>query len=225
MSTRACFLLLGGWCLAFSAGCADLAYRVPRSMLRELSVENKLALFEAENEVAIAWDEREQAMRKIQVIKFALTDAEKQWDDAKESEARAKKKNSAKAAQVAAVAIKTFLAKIEFLEAMLNVARERYYVKESVLTVALARFELAKATLVKKNSIAGAEDIELENFEGQVDHWVQRARSRQEDLAGAEKGANERKKVYMAQRDLLDKTSGGGLGSPWVEDATPWLDQ
>jgi len=212
------------WGAVLSGGCADLSKTVPRSLLAGLSVENKLALFEAENELAIAWDEHEQAVHKILEVKAAMSEAQEQVSISREDKARAEQKKNAKGAQVSASAIKSYSAKVDYLDAVLDAARVRLRVKEAVVVVAEAQFELVKARLIKKNSVDGAQNIKLPDFEQQVERCVKRVRQRQQELAAVEKHVAEVKKPYLAQRDQLDKMSGGGLGSPWAEDPTPWLE-
>ncbi|MEL6548518.1 MAG: hypothetical protein AAFQ82_28095, partial [Myxococcota bacterium] len=74
--------------LATSA-CGGLGYQVDRDLLTEVSVENKLTLFDAENDVSIALDEREQIRREIQQVKQEIKDTDKQIQEAIEDAERA----------------------------------------------------------------------------------------------------------------------------------------
>jgi len=91
MTRYSTWILVGA---ALSVGCGNLSKTVPRSLLAGLSVENKLTLFEAENELAIAWDEHEQAMHKILEVKAATTEAQDQVSLSREDKARAEQKKN-----------------------------------------------------------------------------------------------------------------------------------
>lgn len=88
--------------------------------------------------------------------------------------------------------------------------------------VALAKFELAKAKLVKKNNVRGAQDIDLVDFEEQVDKYIERAMESRADLAEREKEVDAFKQQWFKSRDDLMAKSGGGVGSPWAEDSALW---
>ncbi|MBI3180520.1 MAG: hypothetical protein HYZ27_12725, partial [Deltaproteobacteria bacterium] len=77
-------------------GCGGLGATVDRTLLREITIENKLLLFDAENDVSIALDEREQIMRNIQEVKDSIRDAEAQVAEAESDEDRAGQKKDAK---------------------------------------------------------------------------------------------------------------------------------
>ncbi|MEE8408159.1 MAG: hypothetical protein V3T05_01010 [Myxococcota bacterium] len=210
------------WVMSALCACSSLSETVDRDQLAEITVENKLLLFDAENDVSIAIDEREQIQRQIYETKQDLRDAEIQIEEAEIDEDRASVKGDAQRAQLSAMAREVFLLKVDYLEEYLDFLREKLDGQESLIMVAYAKFELAKAKLVKKNNVRGALDIELIDFEEQVDEYVERARENRMDLAERATEIEAFKKQWLDRRDQLMAASGGGLGSPWAEDSALW---
>jgi hypothetical protein len=203
-------------------GCGGLSYTVDRDLLTEVSVENKLILFDAENDLSIQVDERENIRRQISELRQDIKDAESKIREAEQDIERAGQKNDAAAAQVGELARQTYFAKIDFLEEQLDLLRERMDMQERVVYVAWAKFELAKAKLVKKNNVRGASDIDLADFEAQVDKYVEKAKDDQERLKSVEEKVAAAEQAWIAQREQLRAASGGGQGSEWAEDGATW---
>ena len=72
-------------------------------------------------------------------------------------------------------------------EGRVRALKEKLSAQDDLVRVAYAKYELAKARLVKKNNVRGADEIDLADFEMQVDDYVERARDAQADVAAAEK--------------------------------------
>lgn len=204
------------------SGCGGLGYQVERDLLTEVSVENKLTLFDAENNVAISLDERDQIRREIQMVRQQIEDTDKQIREAIEDGERAEDKGDAERANIAVMAEEVFDLKKDFLYEQIGLLRSRLEVQEAYIYVAFAQYELAKAKLVKKNNVRGAQDIELEDFEAQVDEYVEQAKEINQDFAEYEQEVEQVKQAWLARREELQQASGGGLGSPWAEDSALW---
>lgn len=215
---RLCVVLL----TVVATGCGGLGYQVDRDLLNEVSVENKLTLFDAENDVSIALDEREQIRREIQLVKQQIEDTESQIKEAVEDAKRAADKGDAEREKVAVMAEEVFYLKKGFLQEQIGLLRERMKVQESYIYVAFAKYELAKAKLVKKNNVRGAQDIDIEDYEAQVDEYVERAKEMNQDFAAYEQEVEQVKQAWLTRREELQQASGGGLGSPWAEDSALW---
>ncbi len=203
-------------------GCAGLRYTVDRDLLAEITIENKLLLFDAENDVSIALDEREQISREIYQTKVDISDAELQIAEAENDEDRAAEKGEADRAKLAAAAQQVFALKVDYLYRRLSYLREKLDAQDHLIMVAKAKYELAKATLVKKNNVRGASDIELEDYEEQVGDHVERAKESRVDLAEVEKEVDAYQQRWLQTREQLMAQSGGGVGSPWAEDSAMW---
>ncbi|MEO1174776.1 MAG: hypothetical protein AAFX94_22395, partial [Myxococcota bacterium] len=195
---------------------------VPRDLLKEVSVENKLTLFEEENNVSIALDEREQVRREIQLVKDDIVDTDKQIDEAISDGERASDKGDGERERIAVMAEEVFALKKDFLYERIDLLRERLKVQEAFIYVAFSRYELAKAKLVKKNNVRGAQDVDIEDFEEQLADYVELAKEIQQDFSEREAEVEQIRKGWLAQREQLQKASGGGIGSAWAEDSALW---
>ncbi|MEM6730896.1 MAG: hypothetical protein AAF658_05035, partial [Myxococcota bacterium] len=142
--------------------------------------------------------------------------------DAVEDGKRASEKGDPEREQVAVMAEEVFELKKDYLFERVSLLREKLKVQESYIYVAFARYELAKAKLVKKNNIRGAQDIEVEEFEAQVDEYVEAAKEVAQDFTAYEQEVEQVRQVGVTRREELQKASGGGLGSPWAEDSALW---
>lgn len=202
--------------------CGGLSHQVDRDLLHAVSVENKLSLFDAENHVSITLDEREQIRREIQNLRRDVSDAEKRIADAVEDEERAAQKGDAQRRQVAVLAQKVFAKEVEYLEERIALMRTKLNVQDALIYVAFAQYELAKAKLVKKNNINGAQDIAVVDFEEQVAEAVERAKGQQADFSAEETEVEKLRESWMAQRQELSRASGGGLGTAWAEESSLW---
>ena len=85
------------------------------------------------------------------------------------------------------------------------------------LIVAKAQFELAKARLVKKNNVPGASDIELADFEAQVEEYKEDVNDTDEDIAVAEAEMATKEEAWVAKSEQLAAATGGALGSRWLD--------
>jgi chromosome segregation ATPase len=203
-------------------GCGGLSHQVDRDLLKDITIENKLLLFDAENDVSIALDDREQIARRVRELRGDIRDAEAQIREAESDRDRALTKNDAKRADLAAKAKVIFEQKIDYLEASIDLLHDKLSVQEKVVVVAEAKFELAKAKLVKRNNVFGASRIEIADFEAQVDEAVAAAREAQQSLSEGEKAVASMREGWEKAREQLAKESGGGVGSPWAEDSAAW---
>jgi septal ring factor EnvC (AmiA/AmiB activator) len=208
--------------IAVCSACGTLSQTVDRDLLREVSIENKLVLFDSENEVSIAMDERDKIQRTIRDAKLDIRDAQRQIREAYSDQERAEEKGDEKAFGIAYLAEEVFELKIDYLEFLVDYHRERLSAQEDVIVAARARHELHKAKLVVRSNVRGASDIDLEDFEGQVADKVESAKASQSDLTEVEQELNAVKAVWLERRKALMAASGGGLGSAWAEDSALW---
>ncbi len=209
--------------LALSAtACGGLSYTVDRDLLKDVSIENKLVLFDAENDVSIALDERESLKKQVSEARQDIADAKAKIKEAKADAERAAEKGDANAQQVGDLAEETYDKKIDYLNERISFLKRRLDAQERLIYVAWARYELAKAKLVKKNNVRGANDVEIPDFEEQVDKFVELAKEDQEAIKQEEAQLAAVQQEWLAQREKLQQASGGGLGSSWVEDGSIW---
>ena len=200
-------------------GCAK---RVDRDLLRDLTVESKLVLFEAENEVSIALDEEEQLTRQIRDMRAQVKEIDVLKNEADGDADRAKARKDDKAVDVAKKAYDILDLKRRFVEQRVRVLKVKLAAQDRLVTVAYTKYELAKAKLVKKNNVRGADKIDLADFEKQVDRAVEKARDAETAVEEAEKEAQARKQEWVAARNQLESSAGGGASSPWADEASAW---
>lgn len=195
---------------------------VNRDYLRQLTIEQKLLLFDAENDVNIALDERENLRGQIRELKDAIAFADQQQAEADSDAERWSEKGRTEQAALARQAVEVFELKLEYLDAELDFLRTKLDVQDALIKLAWAKFELAKAKLVKSNNTQGAADIDLEDFEEQVTSVAERASDEKEDLKALRQETDAVRTQWESQRDRLAKASGGGVGSPWTEQSAGW---
>ncbi len=203
-------------------GCGGLSYQVDRDLLREVSVEHKLLLFEAENEVGIAFDEQEQIQRQIKDTRAEIAKAKALSVEAERDADRASDKNDGRAEQLALASREVLALKRDFLEARVTMLRKKLSAQDDLLQVALAKYELAKAKLVKKNNVEGAASLDLADFEEQVSKYVDAARASQATVSEYDKEAVVLRNAWQAARAKLEQSGGAGAASPWADDAAVW---
>ena len=213
-------LSLSGLLLCTTA--CGLAHTIDRDMLAGVTVENKLLLFDAENDLAIADDQREMVRRQIREAYRDVRLSEEQIEEAESDYERANAKNDQESMRIALMAEDVFEMKIDYLNAYIGYLRDRYTAQNGLVRVAASKYELAKAKLVKQNKVKGSADIDIEDFEEQVSDQVQAAQNEKLDLEETLKEVNQIREAWLAEREKLREASGGGLGSPWAEDSTLW---
>jgi hypothetical protein len=199
-------------------GCASAPkLRVDKNVLDKITIENKLLLFDAENELNIAIDSRDQVVDEIEQIKDDIKRMQKKKDVAlRDADAFSDKGDRERASIASARATETG-AHIDYLRARLQWVRERLVKERAKLVVAKAQFELAKARLVKKNNVPGASDIDLTDFEGQVAHYSKDVDDASGDIKEAEAEMKTAEQNWTTAVKQLQTATGGALGSRWLE--------
>ncbi|MBC7794541.1 MAG: hypothetical protein H7Z43_12625 [Clostridia bacterium] len=205
-----------------SAGCGGLSYTVNRSLLKDISIENKLILFDAENDASIAIDERENIRKQMSETRQDIADSKAKIKEAKSDAERATLKGDKNAETIGDLAEKVYDKKIDFLRERISFLRARLDAQDRLVYVAWARYELAKAKLVKKNNVRGANAIDLADYEEQVDKYVETAKEDVESVKKDEADLAVAQQEWLVEREKLLAASGGGLGSSWVEDSSGW---
>lgn len=201
-----------------SPGCASApSLRVDSDVLERITIENKLLLFDAENELNIAIDSRDQVVDEIEQTKQDLARTERKRDIAERDADVFADKGDAERAKVARAKAAEADARIEYLSARLDWVRERLVKERAKLVVAKAAFELAKARLVKKNNVPGASDLDLADFEEQVKEYTAEAGDSDPDIQEAEAEMKRREQTWATAVQALQATTGGALGSRWLD--------
>ena len=202
----------------FAPACATPpTLRVRSDVLDKITIENKLLLFDAENELNIAIDARDQVVDEIARLKEDAKRARKKRQVAERDQDVFADKGDTERARLAVLRGQAAEAQIEYVDARLDWARQRLDKERRQLVVAKAKFELAKAKLVKKNNVPGASSIDLEDFEDQVKSYAEDVGDSEADILEAEASMKRAEDVWVAANGALRDASGGALGSRWLE--------
>ncbi len=186
-------------------------------MLEKITIENKLLLFDAENELNIAIDARDQVVDEIEQLKEEKRRTKKKRVVADRDVDVFSQKGDSERAKLANLKGESFESRLLYIDARLSWARARLDQERARLVVARAKFELAKARLVKKNNVPGASDIDLEDFEEQVKDYQEDVGESDEDVKEAEAFMKKQEEAWIASSKVLRDASGGALGSRWLE--------
>ncbi len=200
--------------LAPLSGCAGLWHRVDRSLLDDVANEEKLLLFDAENGVYIAKDEMETAER-------TLGDAERALQRAKGYK-RVITKRRGSGAVVDTVEVLELLsqwndARIDMRKAEVKYTEQKRRTAETRLWASRARYERAKAVLVRDHNPERATRIKLEGFEKQLAARETKEEEQQALLLEKEAAVSEKRATYNQLSDRLQKLSNGAYGGPWAD--------
>ncbi|OGQ23910.1 MAG: hypothetical protein A2138_10880 [Deltaproteobacteria bacterium RBG_16_71_12] len=199
---------------ASGAGCGGLSHRVDRSLLDQVPNEELLLLFDAENAVYIARDEADLATRNLEDARKALRRAQ----DYRALIGERRKSGAAiDSAQVLQLLEEWNNARIEMREKEVTLRLEELSTSGVRLWAARARYEHAKAKLIKDFNPVGGANIDLDHFQNQVKDWEGREaqvlaelKARQDELVAARD-----KYIQLAVR--LQQESRGAYGGPWAD--------
>lgn len=211
---------VGGLVLAVAALAAcgsDPRLRVDGSVLERITIENKLLLFDAENELDIALDDRDRAEEALAAIRADRKTVGRRRERARRDLDLFRDKGDADRARIAELRIAETEARLGYLEARKRAAKLRLERAERDLVTARARFELAKARLVHRNNVPGADDIDVAAFEAQVDTYAARADGIVPRIEAAVAEVDEAEATWSDAAAQLRAASGGALGSRWLD--------
>ncbi len=186
-------------------------------MLDKITIENKLLLFDAENELNIAIDARDQVVDEIAQLKDDFRRAEKKHAVAERDQEVFGNKGDQDRSRLAGLRAEASAAQADFVEARLQWARQRLTKERKRLVVARSKFELAKAKLVKKNNVPGASRIDLADFERQVLEYAEDVKDADADIQEAEAEMEAMEDAWITKNDALREASGGAFGSRWLD--------
>ncbi|MGI5861781.1 MAG: hypothetical protein ACOX6T_06940 [Myxococcales bacterium] len=201
--------------LLLLAGCG--LHRVDPAAVKALPLEARLDLLEAENELFIAVDAVDEASFRLEDAREAYRSADDRIDEAKAALGQAEKGKDPHLIEVARLAVQAAKEREAFLDVWRDVEAARLDVEKARLELAQVRFERTKALAVKRANIAGAEKLDLEDYDAAVADLEEEVKQREEEARLAEEGAGKARSRWQATRKLLAQKTGGGQGSPWVE--------
>ncbi len=205
--------LLGLLMVSAGSGCSGLWYRIDRSQLDRIPNDEKLDLFDAENEVIIAKDNIEAVERNIADGRRLVEKARKKVELLKDN------------VEVAGISSPDVLALYrEWAEARLAMREDtmrHLYLKrkasDSQLWLARARYELAKAQLVHDHDPERGASVNIKDFEKQVADREKTVADFMQQIDQSKARLEELRIRYDDVSKRLQEASGGAFGGPWVE--------
>lgn len=192
------------------AGCG-LRHRVDRDLLDPIPPEDKLQLFGAENDVLIAKDEIEAARADKEDAQDAVERAER------DASIQSKRAGSEKDKKVAALLRLWGQKRVEWRDAEVDLCDARRDAAKSELAAARARYERAKAQIVKERTPRAATGISLKDFDGQVKSYESDATSERKAMERVRAARDKKRKAYDEVSRQLQTASGGAYGGPWAD--------
>lgn len=204
--------------VAAVTGCgSDPRLRVDGSVLERITIENKLLLFDAENELDIALDDRDRAEEALARVHSDRKSAERRRERAERDVGVFEDKGALDRAEVARLRVAEVDARLRHLEAKKREAELRLEQTDRDLVTARARFELAKARLVHRNNVPGADDIDVDAFAAQVEAYEAESADMNPRIEQAEAEVAEAEEGWSDASAALRSASGGALGSRWLD--------
>ncbi|MBI1947392.1 MAG: hypothetical protein HYS27_16985 [Deltaproteobacteria bacterium] len=199
---------------ALAGGCAGLSHRVDRSLLDQVPNEELLLLFDAENAVYIARDEADLATRNLEDARKALRRAQ---DYRSLIDERRKSGAAIDSAQVLQLLEEWNNARIDMRDKEVTLRSEELSSSGVRLWAARARYEHAKAKLIKDFNPVGGANIDLENFQSQVKDWEGREQQVLADLKVRHDELIAARDKYIQLAVRLQQESRGAYGGPWAD--------
>ena len=200
--------------LLLEVGCVGLWHRVDRSLLDQVPNEEKLLLFDAENGVYIAKDEMETAERAWRDAERALARAARYRETIQE---RRKSGAAIDTPQVLALLDEWNEARTRMRRAEVAFVRQKRATAEARLWASRARYERAKALLVKDFNPEGGTSIQVADFDAQVTEMEAREKEQIDLLAAREKEVSDERAIYNELSAKLQALSNGAYGGPWAD--------
>lgn len=193
------------------SACGPLRYTVNNDAFSQLSVDKKMRLFDAENDVSLAQDEEGQMREAIHDLRMDQDQAERSL--------RLVQRQEGGNTQVAA---RMWNARLKYLQLALDYMHQRLRVQDTMVVASQARFELAKALIVKKNKMPGADKIVVKNFEKQADSFNERAKTELAALALVRNKVERARSDWLRLRDDVAANTLGGASQVGEEEQPAW---
>ena len=153
----------GLWILLGVLGCSGKYGRtVPDDMVNKLTYENKIDLVEAENDLFVAYDKVDETDNEILRTRDQIRRAKRSESAAGDEIGQARDPGSK---EVALLARDEAQARVTYLRARQDVNVKNKELEELNRQCAVARYQLARLTAVKKVKVPGSERYDPKDFE------------------------------------------------------------
>jgi hypothetical protein len=209
----------GSWLPA--AACALLcacgpryAQKVPSELVSKLPYEVRIELLEAENDLGVAVDQRDEAESEVLRTRTAIRRAR---DRKVAAEREVGGANDAVSREVARLAVDEAGARIEYLRVRQDVNVAAQDRDELALQCAWAKYELAKLNAARKAKVEGAEKLPLKDFEEQPKQCQAEVVNKQLRVTQENKRAETAKADWETKKTALARKTFDARASPYVE--------
>ena len=205
-----CFLLFLG-----AAACGGKYGRtVPDDMVNKLTNENKIDLVEAENDLFVAYDRVDEAENEILRTRDQIRRAKKSESLANDEIGLARDQVGK---DVAVLARDEAQARVQYLRAKQDLNTRNRTVDELGRTCAVARYQLARLTAVRKVKVPGSERYEPKDFELQVKQCEAELAERKKAAKPEQERMERARADWEKRRDVLARKTFDARASPFVE--------
>ncbi|MFL5318768.1 MAG: hypothetical protein ACJ790_03870 [Myxococcaceae bacterium] len=208
-------VFIGAVTLLLLAGCGPkYGMKVPGSMLDKLPYESRIELLEAENDLAVAIDHRDEAENEVLRTRDALRRAKDRLSAAEDEASDADDKV---AKEVAELAVQEANARVDFLRAQQVVNVKKLDIEDISLRCAHARFEMARLGLARKAKVEGSESLDPKAFEEQAKSCDSEVGEMKTALKEQTTAAEQARDSWDKQKAALAKKTFDARASPYVE--------
>ncbi len=199
-----------------ASGCGPkYALRVPDDVVKNLPFETRIELLEAENELAVAIDRRDESQNEILRARDHLRRGKERLRAAKDEVGNAE---DAVSKEVAALAVAEAEARVTYLRAQQEVNVRRLDIEELALRCAVARYEQSRLEAARKAKVEGSEGLDPKKFEGQVTSCDEEVAALRAELKAEEQAEADAAKVaWEKEKTALAKKTFDARASPYVE--------
>jgi hypothetical protein len=212
-SVSATKCLVAAVLLLASGGCFGLMHRIDRATLDRIPNEEKLALFDAENDVIISKDDIEAVEREISDGRVATKRAREKVDLLKDNPEVA----GINSPDVMALYTEWANLRLEMREDEMRHLYVKRDLVDKKLWLARAKYELAKAQLVHDHDPERGASVNVDAFKSQVADREKVVADKTAKVAESRAVLEEIINRYDAASQKLQAASGGAYGGPWVD--------
>ena len=206
-------------CLLAATACNPLSYWVSNDVFAHMSVDKKMRLFDAENDVSIAEDEREQMRDRVRSIRDDMRNVRRQRAALEEDLRNRGDADAGKTLQLAEI---MWSKRVDYLDDSADYMKARIDAQGTLILLARAKFELAKVLLIKKNKLDGSESLVVRDFEQQVKDYSQRSKAELAELERTKPRLERARLEWLKLRDDLAASSLSALGTPGEDELPVW---
>ena len=203
------------WMVLLVLGCGSKYGRtVPDDMVGKLSYENKIDLVEAENDLFVAYDKVDESENEVLRTRDLIRRAKRSEGAASDEIGQARDPTSKEVAQLARDEAQ---ARVDYLRARQDLNVRNRELEEQNRQCAVARYQLARLTAVRKVKVPGSERYDPKDLERQVKlceaELADRKKRSKPDQDRLEKARAE----WEKKREVLARKTFDARASPFVE--------